>query len=130
MLEKKSMTQLVEKLIAIGGGRGTKLNTLEWNIRARLKWHRKAKTAVRHILNGERQIDVDEAKEIEAAHLKFCAERVKQNAAENRALFLQMRAALVAMQISDEEFYRPHIEAVGKLLLQRRDQAGENGVED
>ena len=124
------MAQLVEKLVAIGGGPGLKLTALDWNIRKRLNWHRKAKSAVRHILNGERQIDVEEAKQIEAAHLKYCAEKVRQNAAENAALFEQMRAALVAMEAVDAEFFSKDIEAVGELLLQRRHQTRETGIQD
>lgn len=75
-LEKVSMTALVEKLTAIGGP--GPLKQREWRIRVRLNWHHKAKSAVRHMLYGARQPTYQEAREIEAAHLKFCAERIRQ----------------------------------------------------
>ena len=122
------MTALTEKLNAIGGI--GPLKSREWRIRSRLGWHTKAASTIRHMIYGERLPSAEEAKEIEAAHLKYCAEKVRQNAAENEALFQQMRSALAAMEESDAEFYRPHIEALGELLLQRRDQSRENGVQD
>jgi hypothetical protein len=123
-LEKSSMTAvLVEKLTAIGGA-GT-LKEREWRIRCRLNWHHKARSAVRHLLYRERVPSFEEGKQIEAAHLRFCAERVRQNAAENAALFQEMRSALAAMEASDPDFFAPDIDAVRAMLLQGRDQANE-----
>jgi hypothetical protein len=127
MLEKGSMNALAEKLSDIGGH--GPLKAREWRIRCRLNWHHKASSAVRHLLYRERCPSLDEAKEIEAAHLKFCAEKLLENRAENQTLMASMRSALAAMEESDPEFYRAHIEAVGAMLLQSRHQAGEGGGE-
>lgn len=115
-LEKSSMTALAEKLGQIGGA--GRLKEREWRIRVRLNWHGKARSAVRHLLHGERRPTLEEARQIEAAHLKFCAEKVEANRRENECLFQSMRAALAAMEASDPEFYRPHIEAMRGMLLQ------------
>lgn len=128
MLEKSSMNAIAEKLTDIGGF--GPLKEREWRIRCRLNWHNKAKSAIRHMLYGERFPSIEEAKQIEAAHLKYCAERIKANAAENANLLSQMRSALAAMEASDAEFFEPHIKAVGELLLQRRYQSGEAGDQD
>lgn len=128
VLEKFSMTALAEKLAAIGGD--GPLKSREWRIRSRLNWHTKARSAVRHMLYGERCPTLEEAKQIEAAHLKYCAERINANAAENEALLSEMRSALAAMETCDPEFFRPHIEAVGKLLLQPWNRVREGGSED
>lgn len=82
------------------------------------------------MLNGERQISAVEAKEIEAAHLKWCADKARSNAAENEAIFREMRAALVAMEQTDPEFYRPHVEAVRDILLQFGHGSGEGRIQD
>ena len=124
-LEKPSMTAIAEKLTALGGSGPLKMR--EWRIRCRLGWHTKAASAVRHLLYGERNATLDEAREIEAAHIKYCAEKLHANRAENEALLQQMRSALAAMEQSDPEFFSAHIEALGQLLLQRRGQAGEDG---
>jgi hypothetical protein len=127
-LEFSSMTALAEKLAAIGGD--GPLKSREWRIRSRLNWHTKAASAVRHMLYGERTPSLEEAKQIEAAHLRYCAERINANAAENASLLREMQSALAAMEACDPEFYRPHVEAMRELLLQRWGQAGENGDKD
>jgi hypothetical protein len=126
-LEKSSMHAIAEKLTALGGT--GPLTSREWRIRCRLNWHTKASSAVRHLLYGERQATLEEAREIEAAHLKYCAERLHANRAENEALLQTMRSALAAMEESDPEFFGPTLEAVQQMLLQRRGQAGEGGPE-
>jgi len=123
-----TMAAIAEKLAAIGGN--GPLKAREWRIRCRLGWHSKAQSAIRHLLYGERRPTVEEAKEIEAAHLKFCAERFRANAAENEALLSSMRSALTAMEAADSEFFRPHIDAMRSILLQRRSQALEPQGED
>ncbi len=128
MLEKSSMTAIAHKLADIGGSGPLKLR--EWRIRSRLNWHAKARSAVRHMLYGERSPTLEEAKQIEAAHLKYCAERIRANAAENETLFREMQSALAAMEQSDPEFFEPSIKAVGEMLLQWRRQAGEMGDKD
>ena len=127
-MEKSSMNAIAEKLSAIGGH--GPLKAREWRIRCRLNWHDKARSAVRHLLYGERRPTLAEAKEIEAAHLRYCAERIKANAAENEALLSSMRTALAAMEQTDPEFFGPTIEAVGEILLQRRAQSLEHGEKD
>lgn len=117
MLERVSkMAALVEKLNALGGHGPMK--SREWRIRSRLKWHDKASSTVRHMLYGERCPSIEEAKQIEAAHLRYCAERIHANQAENDALVQEMRSALAAMEASDPEFFQPHIQAIGEMLLQ------------
>jgi hypothetical protein len=115
-LEKLSMTAATAKLRALGGS--GPLKAREWRIRVRLGWHNKAASAVRHLIYGERKPTVDELKQIDAAHLRYCAEKVTANARENEALFSSIRTALAAMEASDPDFFRPHIEAVGELLIQ------------
>lgn len=127
-LESLSMTALAEKLSAIGGA--GKLEEREWRIRCRLNWHTKARSAVRHLLHGERKPSLEESKQIEAAHLRYCAEKIEANANENRQLFESMRQALAAMEASDPEFYRPHIETVRELLFHSRDMGRQESRED
>jgi hypothetical protein len=127
-LEKFSMTVIAEKLAALGGS--GPLKSREWRIRCRLNWHDKAASAVRHMIYGERAPTVEEARQIEAAHLKHCAERIRQNATENAALLREMQSALAAMEKSDPEFFGPNIDALREVLLQRWNQAGENGDGD
>lgn len=129
VLERFSnLAAVAEKLAALGGhGR---LKEREWRIRVRLGWHRMPATTIRHMLYGERRPSVDEAREIEAAHVRYCAEKVRQNAAENEALFQQMRSALAAMQESDPDFYGPHIEAVRNILFPNGDMGSQNRSKD
>ena len=114
-LEKVAMTALVEKLTALGGIGSFK--SREWRIRVRLSWHTKSKSAVRHILSGARKISLEEGREIEAAHIKWCASQVKAHRDADAKLFAEMQSAIEAMQRSDPEFYRPHIEAVRDILF-------------
>ena len=126
-LEIPSMRALAVKLSELGGD--GKLSEREWRIRNRLRWHTKARSTVRHMLYGERQPTVDEAKEIEAAHLKHCAEKIEANRDENTRLFNSMRQALAAMEASDPEFYKPHIEAMRDVLLRNSGVADKAGGE-
>lgn len=123
-----SVTALAEKLSVLGGH--GPLKSREWRIRCRLGWHSKAQSAVRHLLYGERSATHEEAKQIEAAYLKHCAERIQQHAAETAHLYRELQSALAAMEASDPEFFAPHIDAVRELLFQRRNQARETGSED
>jgi hypothetical protein len=127
-LEKPSMTVLVEKLSALGGS--GPLKAREWRIRCRLNWHDKAASAVRHLLYRERCPTIVEAREIEAAHARYCAERIRANAAENQSLISSLRSALAAMETTDPAFFEPTIESVRAILLQRWAQASEPGGED
>lgn len=127
-LEKISTMALAEKLGALGGSGPMKAR--EWRIRCRLGWHDKAASAIRHLMYGERRPTWEEAHEIEAAHLKFCAERIELNARENSALLRELRSALAAMEASDPDFFEPTIKAVGEMLLQRWAQALEHGGQD
>lgn len=125
---RRLMAALVEKLNEIGG-RG-KLAEREWRIRCRLKWHTKRPTTVRHLLYGERVPSLTEAKEIEAAHLKHCAEKAAARRAEDQELFRAMREAIAAMERTDPEFFSPHIEAARQALLRGGDMADQVGGDD
>lgn len=85
-----------------------KLSVREWRIRERLNWHDKAKTAVRHMLQGEQFPRPEEASEIEAAY--------EANRRENAALFDTLRKAIAAMEAVDPAFHGPQIEALRQLL--------------
>lgn len=113
------MSVLASKLSELGGL--GKLAAREFRIRNRLGWHTKPKSVVRHLLYGERRPSLEEAKQIEAAHLRWCAEKIDANRRENAALFDTMRKAIAAMEASDPEFYGPQIQAVGELLLRHCD---------
>lgn len=118
------MRLIVEKLEAIGGD--GKWLERDWRIRVRLNWHHKARSAVRHMLDGTRRIDAAEAKQIELAHVKYCAEQIEANRVENAKLFASMRSAIAAMEASDPEFYGPHIEALGADMLRRGNLVSKN----
>ena len=122
------MNAIAEKLSAIGGA--GKLLEREWRIRNRLNWHTKASSAVRHLIYGERKPTIEEIKQIEAAHLKYCAEKVGANRDENRKLFDAMRRSIEAMEQGDAEFYGPQIEAVRDILFRNGNAIGETGSED
>lgn len=77
-------------------------------------------------LYGERKPTLDEAKQIEAAYLRVCAEGIRVNNAENERLFASMRAALSAMEAGDSEFYGPYIEAMRHILVRGGDMARED----
>ena len=127
-LEKFSMAALADKLGALGGT--GKLSEREWRIRCRLNWHHKARSTVRHMLYGERRPDYDEAKQIEAAHLKHCAEKIEANKNENARLFQSMHQALAAMETTDPEFFRSQADAIRQLLFRPGDMGGSEGKAD
>jgi hypothetical protein len=108
------MAALAEKLNAIGGN--GKLLEREWRIRSRLNWHTKARSSIRHMLYGERQPSLDEAKQIEIAHLKYCAEQIEAHRAENAKLFDSLRRSLDAMQKTDPEFFVTQVQAVREIM--------------
>ena len=118
-----TMAALAEKLRELGGV--GKLDECVWRIRVRLNWHSKPASTVRHMLYRERRPTVEEAQEIEAAHIKWCAERIGANRAESQKLFVAMREAIAAMEASDPEFYAPHLDAVRELLLSDRHSRGD-----
>lgn len=119
MVEKVSMSQALAEMLDRIGGPG-KFQERDWRISSRLNWHTKAKSAVRHLLHGERKPTLEEAKQIEAAHFKWCAEQVKANRDANEQLFKSMREALDAMERTDAEFFGPHIEEMRQLIFQNR----------
>lgn len=122
------MSAYATKLRELGGD--GKLREREWRIRVRLNWHSKPASTVRHMLFCERRPTVEEAQEIEAAHLRWCAEKVEANRAESQKLFVAMREAIAAMEASDPEFYAPHLDAVRELLLQGWDGRSPGRSED
>ena len=127
-LEKFSMAALADKLGALGGT--GKLSEREWRIRCRLNWHHKARSTIRHMLYGERRPYVNEARQIEAAHLKHCAEKIEANSNDNARLYQSMRTALAAMEATDPEFYREQAEALRQILFRPGDLGGGEGKED
>lgn len=126
-LEKFAMTALVEKLAALGGDGPFK--SREWKIRSRLNWHTKARSAVRHILAGARKVSLEEAQQIEAAHMKYCAEKVEANRDENRKLLDALARSLAAMEASDPDYFSEQVEAVREILFRRGNANAENGGE-
>lgn len=122
------MTDLVNKLALIAGT--GKLSERDWRTRCALGWHDKPKSVVRHLIYGERCVSLNEAQQIEAAHVKAIAKKVEANRAENEQLFNTMRQALAAMEAGDAEFYREQIEAMGAALDLMGHAAGRNGRED
>lgn len=122
------MTALVEKLSSIAGG--GKLSEREWRVRCRLKWHTKPKSSVRHLLYGERKPSIEEARQIEAAHFKLCAEKIQEHDEATKRLFENMRIALMAMEQSDPGFFGPHIQEARELLLRHRNPADQAGDKD
>jgi len=124
-LEKFAMAVLVEKLAALGGDGPFKAR--EWKIRSRLNWHTKARSTVRHILSGARKVSLEEARQIEAAHLRFCAEKVEANRDENRKLLDSLRQSLAAMEASDPEFFSEQAEAVRQILFRHGNGASQDG---
>ncbi len=121
------MTVTIAQLRRLGGAGPMK--TVEWRIRVTLNWHSKAASAVRHLLHGERRPTLEEAKDIEAAHLLWCAQQVEANRRENHQLYIAMRTALAAMAASDPDFYRPHVEALRQLLLPAGGPSGGDGAD-
>lgn len=127
VMEIVPMTAVAERLAALGGEGRWK--ACEWRIRVRLNWHTKAKSAIRHLVRGEQVPTLEEVREIEAAHLKYCAEKVEANRDENTRLFASMHSAIAAMEKSDPEFYRPHIEAIRDTVLRLGNIPGGTGGE-
>ena len=109
------MTALADKLGAIAGA--GKLEQRVWRVRIRCRWHHKARTAVRHLLYGERRASLEEARDIEAAFARYCAEKIEKNRAENADL---LKSIVIFAEIAarvDAEFYQHHLEALRESLL-------------
>lgn len=115
---KSPMTSIVAKLNDLAGPKPTK--SQDWRIRVRLNWHDKARSAIRHMLAGTRKITHEEARQIEAGHLRYCAEKAEANRAETQKLFASMRTAIAAMERSDPAFFGEQIAAMREVLLRPR----------
>lgn len=123
-----AMLALAEKLDRIGGD--GKLEAREWRIRNRLRWHTKPKSTVRHLLYRERRPTADEAREIEAAYAKWCADRLSEIDSETRQLLASIRQSVAAMEAADPEFFAPVIDEIGQALLRCRMQNPDRRRED
>lgn len=83
-----------------------KLAVREWRIRERLNWQDKAKTAVRHMLQGEQFPKPEEASQIEAAY----------EAHSRAALIASINEFAARAERVDAEFFGPTIEALRESL--------------
>ena len=127
-LEKETMAALTAKLADIAGD--GKLQAREWRVRCRLNWHNKAPSRIRHIIYGEVRPSLDEAREIEAAYAKWCANRLREIDGETKQLFDSIRQSVAAMEATDPEFFAPTIADVSAALLRCRMQRSDPGTED
>lgn len=138
MLEKSPMKERrvvnalthIEMLDKIGGGPAVKQSAKEWAIRCALNWHTKARSAVRHMLAGERKMSAQEEWDIELGYLKHCAHLIEAHRDEDRKLFATIRSSLEYLENADPEFHRPAIEALGELADTLRGVVGETRGED
>ena len=105
-----------DKLAELGGAGPAKV--CEERIKTRTGWHDKAPSAIRHMLSGSRKISADERNDIEAAYLRYCADKIKVNNDDNRRLYQTIRNAIAALEKSDPEFHRPQIEALREIVNQ------------
>lgn len=124
----KPMAALAEKLGVIAGG--GKLAEREWRLRSRCHWHRKPKSSVRHLLYGERRPSLEEAREIEAAYARHCAEKLEQNRRENAALVESIVGFAEMARRVDEDFYASHLEALRETLSRLGLEVPERGRKD
>lgn len=118
------MPALADKLRLLGGG--GKLAAREWRIRCRLGWHGKAASAARHLLYGERRVTVEEAKQIDAAYAKWCAEKFEANSHENAKLIAAISEFAERAARVDAEYFHNDLEALRQTLHrlgQRESQA-------
>jgi len=109
-MEKLSMAVLAEKLGQIAGP--GKLEDREWRIRNRLRWHDKAKSAVRHLLNGEQRADLEETLQIEAAYALWCVDKIEAIPDETAKLIAAINEFAERAARVDPEFFRPTVEAL------------------
>lgn len=117
----------IQMLGKIGGGEGPKFQAKDWEIRKRLNWHDKAKSAIRHLLAGERKFSPQEERDVEAGFMRFCADEIRRHHDEDREYLAQIRSSIEHLERIDPDFHRPAIQALGELADCLRSVAGEAG---
>lgn len=114
----------IEMLDKIGGGVGVKMLAKDHKIRKRLKWHDKAKSAIRHILNGEQTLSGQDERDIELGFLTYCADLIEAHRDEDQKMLETIRSSLEYLQAADADFHRPAIEALGAFADRLRGSLG------
>lgn len=118
----------VEMLEQLGGKR--KGEARDWHLRNLLKWHDKAKTAIRHMLYDEQTLSRDEEREIEAAYIRFHADQIEANREEDRRHYAALRSAIQSLETVDPDFHRPAIEALRDVADRLGHLVGQASTED
>jgi hypothetical protein len=118
----------VEMLEQLGGKR--KAEARDWHLKCLLGWHTKAKSAIRHILYGERTLTAQEERDIEAAFIRYHADQIEANRAEDRKHYATLRSALEYLETADPDFHRPAIEALRDVAGRLGNMVGQAGTED
>jgi hypothetical protein len=109
---------------------GRKAEARDWHLRCKLNWHEKAKSFVRHVWYGEQELSAQDERDIELAYIRYHADQIEANRAEDRRLFATIRSSLEYLESADPEFHRPAIEALGELADRLRGVAGQARNED
>lgn len=118
----------IEMLEELGGGR--KAEARDWHLRCLLGWHKKARTALRHILNGEQKLSAQDERDIEAAFIRFHADQIEANREEDRQHYATLRSALEYLEKADPDFHRPAIEALRDVAGRLGNLVDQGGAED
>lgn len=118
----------VEMLAELGGD--TKGEAKDWRLRHRLGWHAKAKSAIRHILYGEQTLSAQDERDIEAAYIRYHADQIEANRAEDRKHYATLRATMEFLETVDPDFHRPAVEALRHVADRLGNMVGETGTED
>lgn len=105
----------IEKLDRIGGGEKVKFAAKDWAIRVRLKWHDKARSAIRHILNGEQKLSGQDERDIDLGFMKHCAAQIERHRDEDRQLLETIRSTAEYLENADPQFHGPTLEALREI---------------
>lgn len=119
-----------QMLDRIGGGPAVKFTAKDWAIRCALSWHSKARSSIRHLLNGEQKFTAQEERDVELGYLKHCADMIEGHRNADKQLFATIRSSLEYLERADPDFHRPAIQALGELADRLRGVAGEGRTED
>lgn len=117
--------QMLEKI----GGDG-KFAAKDWRIRRALDWGAKAKSAIRHLLDGERKFSAQEERDVEAGYMRFCAALIKAHHEEDQKLIATIRSSLAYLESVDPDFHRSAIEALRSMAGDLGDLAGQGRPQD
>jgi hypothetical protein len=127
-MENMSMEAVLRKLDQLGGAGPLKLKMR--NVRSRLRWRDVTDNTIRHLLYREQKPSLEQVRQIEAAHLKHCAEKVRHLNDEVKQLYAGMREAIAAMEADDAEYHRETLAEVRHALFQARSRGGQAGDAD